>query len=99
MTQPMTRGCNLQLPNHQVILLMAAPVTQEKRTFKPFGHVARIYFDMGYKLRFFCLFVLFCLFSYLFSTPTVKPGLLLVHQDASGLYCFHPTDSFVLRLQ
>lgn len=30
----MTRGCNLQLPNLQVILLMAAPVTQEKGTLK-----------------------------------------------------------------
>lgn len=85
MTQPMTRGRNLQLPNCQVILLIPASETKEKVAF---CHMAGIQTYMKYQLFFF-----------FFPARTVEPGLFTVHQEASGLCCWQPIDFFVLRLQ
>lgn len=49
-TQPMTRGRNLQLPNCQVILLIPASETKEKVAF---CHMAGIQTYMKYQLFFF----------------------------------------------
>lgn len=84
MTQLMTRGRNLQLPDCQVILLISASEMQGKGAFKAFGHMAGIQSYM--KLIFF------------FSAYTVEPGLFTVHQNASGLYCCQPTDFFKIAI-
>lgn len=85
MTQLMTRGCNLQLPNCQVILLISASGMQGKGAFKAFGHMAGIqsYMIISY---------------FFFFAHTVKPELFTVHQNASGLYCCQPTDFFKITI-
>lgn len=89
MTQPMTRGRNLQLPYYQVILLIPASEAQGTGPFKALWSHGKntIIYELSAKL--------------FFSPPahTEEPGLFTVHQDASGLYCCHSTDFFVLRLQ
>lgn len=54
MTQLMTRGRNLQLPDCQVILLISASEMQGKGAFKAFGHMAGI---QSYRklIFFFCI--------------------------------------------
>lgn len=90
MTQPMTRGHNLQLPYYQVILLIPASEAQGTGPFKALWSHGKntILYELSAKFFFF------------FFSPahTEEPGFT-VHQDASGLYCCHSTDFFVLRLQ
>lgn len=86
MTQLMTRGRNLQLPNCQVILLISASGMQGKGAFKAFDHMAGIQSYMIISYFFF------------FFAHTVEPVLFTVHQNASGLYCCQPTDFFKVTI-
>lgn len=88
MTQPMTRGRNLQLPYYQVILLIPASEAQGKDPFKALWSHGKntILYELSAK-------------TFFPPAHTDEPGLFTVHRDASGLYCCHSTDFFVLRWQ